>query len=108
MDRNYARAEEAFRKAIADDPTFAEAHAMLAMALWKHYNETREPARVRDGLESAQRAVALAPGLPEGHLALGIVELGQGRSAEAADSFQKAQELANKASELQRIVVGGD
>ena len=94
VDRNYARAEEAFRKAIADDPTFAEAHAMLAMALWKHYNETREPARVRDGLESAQRAVALAPGLPEGHLALGIVELGQGRSAEAADSFQKAQELA--------------
>ena len=94
VDRNYARAEESFRKAIADDPAFAEAHAMLAMALWKHYKETREPERVRDALESAQRAVALAPGLPEGHLALGIVELGQGRSAEAADSFQKAQDLA--------------
>jgi Flp pilus assembly protein TadD/tRNA A-37 threonylcarbamoyl transferase component Bud32/TolB-like protein len=94
VDRNYARAEEAFHKAIAADPTFAEAHAMLAVALWKHYKETREPERVRDALESAQRSVALAPGLPEGHLALGIVELGQGRSAEAADSFQKAQDLA--------------
>ena len=94
VDRNYARAEEAFRKAIAADPTFAEAHAMLAMALWKHYRETREVDRVREALEAAQRAVSLAPALPEGHLALGIVELGRGRSAEAADSFQKAQDLA--------------
>ena len=94
VDRNYARAEESFRKAIAADPSFAEAHAMLAMALWKHYRETREGERVREALESAQRAVSLAPALPEGHLAVGIVELGRGRSAEAADSFEKAQDLA--------------
>jgi serine/threonine-protein kinase len=94
VDRNYARAEDAFRKAIAADPAFAEAHAMLAMALWKHYRETREPERVREAFEAAQRAVSLGPALPEGHLALGIVELGRGRSAEAADSFQKAQDLA--------------
>jgi len=94
VDRNYARAEEAFRKAIAADPTFAEAHAMLAMALWKHYRETREAERAREALESAQRAVSLAPALPEAHLALGIVELGRGQSAEAAASFQKAQDLA--------------
>jgi eukaryotic-like serine/threonine-protein kinase len=94
VDRNYARAEQAFRKAIAADPTFAEAHAMLAMALWKHYRETREAERVREALESAQRAVSLAPALPEAHLALGIVELGRGRSAEAAGSFQRAQDLA--------------
>jgi serine/threonine-protein kinase len=94
VDRNYARAEEAFRKAIAADASFAEAHAMLAMASWMHYNETREVKLVRDALESAQRAVSLAPALPEAHLALGIVELGRGRSVEAAASFQKAQELA--------------
>jgi serine/threonine-protein kinase len=94
VDRNYARAEAAFRKAIAADPTFAEAHAMLAMALWKHYRETREAERVREALEAARRAVSLAPTLPEAHLAVGIVELGRGRSAEAADSFQKAQDLA--------------
>jgi eukaryotic-like serine/threonine-protein kinase len=94
VDRNYARAEESFSRAIAADPGFAEAHAMLAMAYWKHYKETREPERVRQALESAQRAVSLAPALPEGHLALGIVELGRGRSAEAAESFQRAQDLA--------------
>jgi len=94
VDRNYARAEESFRKAIAADPGFAEAHAMLAMALWKHYRETREGERVREAMESAQRAVALAPALPEAHLAAGIVALGRGRSAEAADSFEKAQDLA--------------
>jgi tetratricopeptide (TPR) repeat protein len=94
VDRNYARAEEAFARAIAADPTFAEAHALLAMALWMHYNETREAERVRQALESAERAVSLAPALPEGHLALGIVELGRGRSAEATQSFQRAQDLA--------------
>jgi Flp pilus assembly protein TadD/TolB-like protein len=94
VDRNYARAEESFRKAIDADPGFAEAHAMLAMALWKHYKETREPERVRQALESAQRAVSLAPALPEAHLALGIVELGRGRSAEATESFRRAQDLA--------------
>jgi Flp pilus assembly protein TadD len=94
VDRNYARAEESFRSAIAADPTFAEAHAMLAMALYRHYRETREAERVREALESAQRAVSLGPSLPEAHLALGIVELGRGRSAEAAASFQKAQDLA--------------
>jgi serine/threonine-protein kinase len=94
VDRNYARAEEAFARAIAADPGFAEAHALMAMALWKHYRETREPERVRQALESAEHAVALAPALPEGHLALGIVELGRGRSAEAAESFHRAQDLA--------------
>ena len=94
VDRNYARAEEAFARALAADPRFAEAHALMAMALWKHYKETREPERAREALESAERAVSLAPALPEGHLALGIVELGRGRSAEAAASFQRAQDLA--------------
>ena len=94
VDRNYARAEEAFRKAITADQSFAEAHAMLAMALWKHYRETGEAERAREALESAQRAVSLAPALPEAHLALGIVELGRGRSAEAAAAFQKAQDMA--------------
>jgi serine/threonine-protein kinase len=94
VDRNYARAEEAFARAIAADPGFAEAHALLALARWKHYQETREPERARRALDSAERAVSLAPALPEGHLALGVVELGRGRSAEAAASFQRAQDLA--------------
>jgi len=94
VDRNYAKAEESFARAIAADPGFAEAHALMAMALWKHYKETREPERVRQALESAERAVALAPALPEGHLAKGVVELGRGRSAEAAESFRRAQDLA--------------
>jgi serine/threonine-protein kinase len=94
VDRNYESAARAFRDALAEDPAFPEAEAGLAVALWATYLETREPSLVREAETAARRAVESAPSLPEGHLALGIVALGQGRSAEAAASLAKAQELA--------------
>ena len=57
--------------AISDDPTFAEAHALLArqrLSLWWFYQdrteENLETARV-----AAERALALAPDIAESHLA---------------------------------------
>ena len=94
VEQNYLRAEEAFRKAIALHPDFAEARAGLAMALWKAFEETGSADRVERALAEAQRAVELAPALPEAHLALGVVQLGRGQSVEATASFQKAQALA--------------
>src|SRR3990172_7810251 len=94
VERNHARAAEAFSRAIEADGRFAEAHAGLALALWKQYEETHQPHLVARALAAAERAQSLAPSLPEAHLALGAVQLGQGRSAEAASAFEKALQLA--------------
>ena len=84
----------AFREALSEDPDFPEAEAGLSLALWAAYLETREPSLVSEAESLARSAVESAPSLPEAHLAFGVVALGQGRSAEAAASLAKAQELA--------------
>jgi Flp pilus assembly protein TadD len=94
VDRNYESAARAFHDALDEDPDFPEAEAGLAMALWASYLETRDPSLVSEAEAQARRAIESAPSLPEAHLALGIVALGQGRSAEAATALARAQELA--------------
>ena len=46
VERNYTKAEEAFRAALAAEPEFSEARASLALALWHRFQETREPAAI--------------------------------------------------------------
>jgi serine/threonine-protein kinase len=94
VERSDVRAEESFRRAVELDPRFAEANAMLALALWTRYRTSQDPALVQRAVDAAQRAVSLAPSLPETHLALGVVELGRGRSAEAAQAFREVQRVA--------------
>jgi serine/threonine protein kinase/tetratricopeptide (TPR) repeat protein len=94
VDANDAKAEEAFRSALRRDDGFAEAHAGLAAALWRRFVQTNDAPLVERAHSEAQRAVALAPNLPEAHLALGITLLGRGRSAEAAAAFAEARRLA--------------
>ncbi len=94
VERNDVKAEEAFSAALRSDESFADAHAGLAAALWRRYLQTSEASLVERALGEAQRAVSLAPSLPEAHLALGITLLGRGRSAEAAAAFQEARKLA--------------
>ena len=61
-------------EAVARDPGFAEAHALLArrhlMAYW--FYQDRSAAGLERARLSAERAVALAPDNPETHLALGF------------------------------------
>jgi tetratricopeptide (TPR) repeat protein/tRNA A-37 threonylcarbamoyl transferase component Bud32/TolB-like protein len=104
IEKSYVRAEEAFRKAIALDAQFAEAHAMLALALWTHYRATQDTTLVQPAVDAAVRATSLAPSLPETQLALGVVELGRGRSAEAADAFRKALKLAPADDAVCRLI----
>jgi eukaryotic-like serine/threonine-protein kinase len=91
---NAREAEAAFRGALAADPDFAEAHALLALTLCTLYQQDKNPERVQEALHAAQKALALSPALPEAHAALGMVELARGRSAEAARAFQYGLELA--------------
>jgi serine/threonine-protein kinase len=94
VERNFARAEEAFRAAVAADEGFGPAHAGLALAQFRLYRETKDPRLVEQAQAQAERAIALEPSLPESHLALGVIRLARGRSVEAAAAFQKAEELA--------------
>jgi eukaryotic-like serine/threonine-protein kinase len=94
VDLNAGRAAEQFRRALALDGQFPEAHAGLALALWHDYLTTHETKLVQEALAEAQRAVSLEPNLPEAQLALGFVQLGMGRSAEAAATLEKAEKLA--------------
>ena len=94
VERNYEKAEEAFKKALEADPSFAEARAALALGLSNHFQETREPGVIEQASQEARRAVDLAPGLPEAQLALGVVQVLRGQSAEATASLQRALELA--------------
>lgn len=94
VERNYVRAEEAFRAAVAADETFAPARAGLAQALFRLYRQTNDARLIEQAQTQAERAIALGPSLPEGHLAQGVVLLARGRSVEATAAFQKAETLA--------------
>ncbi len=94
VERNYTKAEASFTEAVEADGHFAEAHAGLALATWRRYQQTQETPLVERALASAQRAAQLSPALPEAHLALGVIQLGRGRSVDAAASFEEARRLA--------------
>lgn len=70
-------AERHYRHAIALDPGFARAHAGLAQAIiqrgWAQAGSTRQVDQLMtEGKAVAEHALALAPGLPDGHLALAL------------------------------------
>jgi serine/threonine protein kinase/Flp pilus assembly protein TadD len=104
VERNYARAEEAFRRTIELDPSFAQAHAGLALALVSDYQETLAPDLVPQAARAAEQAASLAPELPEPRLALGVVQLVRGQSAEAAATLQQAADLAIANDEVARRI----
>jgi TolB-like protein/class 3 adenylate cyclase len=68
------RADAFYRQALARDPNFAEAAAELARSrLYRHWNVSPlAPAELEKVRSLIDRALALAPNLPEAHLALGL------------------------------------
>jgi eukaryotic-like serine/threonine-protein kinase len=101
---NAREAEAAFRAAVTADPSFAEAHALLALSEWALYVHDKDGARIERAQRSAQQALALAPSLPEAHTALGMVELARGRSVEAATAFESGLDLAPADDALCRAI----
>ena len=65
-----------YEQAVASDPGFALAWAELAYAsaeqYWSGGPENATARRAGSALRAAERALALQPGLPEGHLAMGF------------------------------------
>jgi eukaryotic-like serine/threonine-protein kinase len=101
---NLAQAEAELHAALAADPKFAEAHAVLAQAEFTSYLRDRSDAHLARAEESARKALALEPSLPEAHLALGVVQLARGRTTEAAQTFEDGLDAAPADDALLRNV----
>jgi serine/threonine-protein kinase len=94
------RAAASYEQAVALDSTFAEAWAQLARTRASLYYRAQfeDGAAVR---HAAERALALAPDRPEGHLALGDYFLFTLRdNAQALESYQEGLKLAPANAEL--------
>jgi adenylate cyclase len=104
-----ARAVDYFRQALAIDPEFALAWTGLSNAYRTQAGYGWAP--VKDGFErardAANRALALAPDLAEGHVCLGFVlELYDWNWKAAHDEYQRAFALAPGNGDVLRAVAG--
>jgi serine/threonine protein kinase/tetratricopeptide (TPR) repeat protein len=91
-----------YERAVALDSTFGLAWAQLSRAHTQiHWTGTPTAADEAKALASAERALALAPDLPEGHLALGdyynLIKLEYGR---ALEEYSRGRKLAPNNAEL--------
>src|SRR4029077_10206745 len=70
----FDRAEAFYRQALARDPNFAPAFARLAYnRLFRHWFGNRlNSAQLEEVKSNIERALAIAPNLPDGYLALGM------------------------------------
>jgi TolB-like protein/tetratricopeptide (TPR) repeat protein len=95
-----ARTTELLKQALLLDPNFARAWALLARArssfAWQSEESSVADAAdaIREARDAAERAVAFAPNIADGHLALGRIYLGEDRDiAKAQVEFERAIEL---------------
>jgi serine/threonine protein kinase/Flp pilus assembly protein TadD len=92
----YNRADAFYRQALARDPNFAEAAAALAHSrlLWHWEISPLAPAELEEVKSFIDRALALAPNLPEAHLALGLLfYFGHRQYEMALTEFNRTLEL---------------
>ncbi len=83
-----------FQQAIKQDADYALAWAGLAeaLALLQFYNYSA-PAKVPDAMETAQKALELAPELGEAHASLGILYTTRKEGPNAIKELKRAREL---------------
>jgi tetratricopeptide (TPR) repeat protein/TolB-like protein len=90
---NVETAISLFRRAIEEDPAYAQAQAALAQAYWYKYSATKDP----QWAAAAKGALAAARGvnsqLPEVQLAIADSAFRTGAYAEAVAGFQRTLEL---------------
>ena len=87
-----------FDRAARADPNYAEAHARkgLMQTLWANAWASSVAEKHRtdaEAMQSARRAIKIAPSMPIGHATLGIVYLNQLAMRRALDPLRRAVEL---------------
>jgi TolB-like protein/Flp pilus assembly protein TadD len=95
-DEVYDSAATFYRQALARDPSFALAYARLAYSrLNRHWFVNRLTSAQLDEVKSAsERAIAIAPNLPDAHVAMGLFHYWGRRDFDSAlKEFDRAIEL---------------
>ena len=103
MDKKFSKAERQFRKALALNENFAEAHNNLAYTLRK-----QGPDYYDEALKHYNRSIELNPGLDEPYMYRGVLYIQMGDKRMAVEDHKT---LVNRnsplASELQFVVENG-
>src|SRR6056297_2926362 len=95
-DQAGARTEDAienFKSALTLDPNFGLAAAGLCRARWDRYESQRQPELATLAFEQCERTRERYPELAETRIALGSLQLGTGKAADAEAAFRRALEL---------------
>ena len=108
QDKEIPTAIVGYTEAIRLDPNFALAFSGRSIALTTYAGNEATGAAVREGYEKAEsdarQAVALAPGLAAGHLALAnVFETGTLDFARAGDEYERALALAPGNAQVLRL-----
>jgi len=82
-----------FRRAIKEDPSYAQAQAALAQAYWYKYSATKDTQWAEAAKTAVRAARDLNSQLPEVQLAIADFNLRTGAYAEAVSGFQHAIDL---------------
>jgi eukaryotic-like serine/threonine-protein kinase len=85
------RAAGFYEEAVALDPQFGLAWARLSLARTRSHDPST-PADSTESHDAAERAIALAPHLPESHAAIALYEVLSGHHAKALDRYERAVE----------------
>jgi TolB-like protein/Flp pilus assembly protein TadD len=90
------KALELYEQAVALDPDFAQAWALVSRASSSlYFFSTPTPELAERARQAAEKAVVLVPGRSEGYMALGIYErLVVGDSSRALEHFARGQRIA--------------
>ncbi|MDQ6893691.1 MAG: protein kinase [Acidobacteriota bacterium] len=91
-----------YERAVALDPKFAPAWAQLSRASSRIYEiGTPSPETAARAREAAEKAIALAPNRPEGHLAMGLFENDVLKKPESAvEQYARGRSLSPGNAEL--------
>ena len=103
------RAIDYYERAVALDSTFALAWARLSRAQSWTYAVTPTPAGAAAAHRAAERALELAPNLPEGYYALAYYHyVVNGDLTRAQEQAQRAWQLAPKEARFLALVAGNE
>jgi tetratricopeptide (TPR) repeat protein/tRNA A-37 threonylcarbamoyl transferase component Bud32 len=91
-----------FERALAEDPSFAQAHAGLCEALWEQYTDTRQPELARRSTDACDRAATLAGDALEVLVAVGATYLRTGETDRAEATLERALELHPSDADVHR------
>jgi len=90
---NIDNAIAAFKRALAMDADYVDAHVHLAEAYWRRYELLKDPASIDAALASCRRALQLNNGMAAAHTTMGMIQVGTGHYESAVSEFNEALKL---------------